>query len=595
MQAGQAVTRLDRVGDVGVLVLAHPPVNALSGAVRAGLAAGLAEALADPAIRAVVIRGEGRGFSAGADIAEFGQQRVALRLGDLCRAIEAAGKPVIAAVHGMALGGGLELALAAHYRVALDGAVLGLPEVNLGLVPGAGGTQRLPRLIGARDALRLMVTGVPIQAAEALTLGLVDRVVASGLTEAALALARERLPPRPTGAGRGGMADPRAYVAAVAEARAAQAGNRLPAAARIVDLVEEALLFPLAQGLQAEEATFADLVSTPEAAGLRHAFFAERRAQQLPADAAALGLKPIATLGVWGLGDGVIDLIGQALTVGMRVELASHDRPALVAALDEIAAWQDRAVKAGRMTAEAGDADWARLSTSVSPDRLAGTEVILQASGSDPLAAGSGTVPLATLGAAEGAEVALTVASGRGGLAELGLGAAASPETVARVAALARRLQWRLVPVGPGGPVELGLRQALAAAGEHLAGEGISADMVTAARAAWGAVKGGALNASGQRIIAVLLAALGAEGARMLEDGRARRPLEIDAVAMLAGIVPRWIGGPMFQADQRGLLVFRRDLIALAEAAPVFLPPELLDRLIADGLTFASLNRASAG
>ena len=212
MQTG---VRQERVGDVAVLVLAHPPVNALSAAVRTGLAAGLQAALADPAVKSIVIRGEGRGFSAGADIAEFGKPGQGPRLGDLCLAFENATKPVIAAIHGMALGGGLELALAAHYRVANAAAVLGLPEVNLGLLPGAGGTQRLPRLVGAAPALGLMLTGVPITAAEALALGLVDQVVSQGLIEAALALAASHPPLRPTSAATTGLQDPRAYLTTV--------------------------------------------------------------------------------------------------------------------------------------------------------------------------------------------------------------------------------------------------------------------------------------------------------------------------------------------------------------------------------------------
>ncbi len=599
-QSGNVVVRQDRDGDVAVLTLAHPPVNALSDAVRSGLAQGLAAALADPAVRAVVICGEGRGFSAGADIAEFGRSRQALRLGALCLVIENAAKPVIAAIHGMALGGGLELALAAHYRIANEAAVLGLPEVNLGLLPGAGGTQRLPRLIGARDALRLMLTGVPITATEALALGLVDRVVASGttqaaLTEAALAMAAEGLPPRPTGAEGGGLQDARAYLAAVNEARAAQAANRLPAPARIVDCVEAALLFPLPQGLQAEETAFADLVTTPEAAGLRHAFFTERRALQLPAAATALGIKPFATLGLWGLGEGVVEIAGQALTAGMRVVLASPDRPALVEALEQIAGWQDAAVAAGRMTEAARDADWVRLITSVSPEPLAGAELILRAPGVEVLPPSAGSAPVAVLGAAgQGDGLAITVASGPGGVSELALSATAAPQAVARLASLARRLNWRLVPVGPGGPVELGLRQALDGAMDHLKTEGFTARAVTEAQRVWASLKvagmAGAAAAADARIIAVCLAALAAEGARMLQDGRARRPLEVDAIALLSGIVPRWVGGPMFQADQRGLLVLRQDLIALAERAPVFLPPVLIDRMIADGQTFASLN-----
>ena len=603
MQTG---VRQERVGDVAVLVLAHPPVNALSAAVRTGLAAGLQAALADPAVKSIVIRGEGRGFSAGADIAEFGKPGQGPRLGDLCLAFENATKPVIAAIHGVALGGGLELALAAHYRVANAAAVLGLPEVNLGLLPGAGGTQRLPRLVGAARALGLMLTGVPITAAEALALGLVDQVVSQDLTEAALALAASHPPLRPTGAATTGLQDPRAYLAAVAQARKAQTANRLPAAARIVDCVEVALLFPLAQGLQAEAAAFADLVATPEAAGLRHAFFAERRAMQLPA---GTDMTPIATLGLWGTGDDVVDLASQALKAGLRVVLADPDRPAMVAALEEIAARQDAAVQSGQMTTEARDADWVRLLTATSAEPLQGLDLVLQTAGAQPLAvamaligpAGPLTAGPSTPGQA--AAQAITVAGGPGGLAELGLTGQADPQVVARLAGLARRLNWRLVPVGPGGPVELGLRQALAGAIGHLARDGMSPQAVTATLAIWARPELIGATAAGQpmtpadtRVIATCLAALAAEGARMLQDGRARRPLEIDAVALLSGLVPRWQGGPMFQADRRGILLLRQDLIALAEQAEisngVFLPPDLIDRMIADAQTFASLNKA---
>ena len=589
--------RVERVGAVMVLVMANPPVNALSEGVRSGLAEGLAAGLADPTVTAIVLRGEGRGFCAGADIAEFGKPRKGVRLGDLCLAIEASPKPVIAAIHGMALGGGMELALAAHYRVANEAAVLGLPEVNLGILPGAGGTQRLPRIVGAKEALQMMLTGMPITAREAAGLGLVDRVVTSGLTEAALAMASEVPTPRPTGERRRGLKNARDYLAAVAEARAGQGGNRLPAPARIVDCVEAALLFPLAQGLETEAAAFADLVETSEAAGLRHAFFAERRAMQLPAAVTATGLEPIASLAIWTMGDGVADLATQALGAGVRVVLADPDRGALVTAMEAIALRQEVEVEAGRMSPEARDADWARLVSSTSSEALEGVDLVLCTAAAPALPKVGGALCQAALGqAGQGAPAGLTVPQVQGGLAELGMAAGAEPLVLARLAALARRLKWRLVPVGPGGPVELGLRQALARAMDFLADEGISDLAATAALARWVQPKPGSLPvpaatlAQQSRVIAVCLDALAAEGARMLQDGRARRPLEVDAISIMSGIVPRWEGGPMFKADQRGLLVLRRDLIALAEASPVFLPPELMDDLIAEGLTFASLN-----
>ena len=157
-----AALREERRGEVLILTLTHPPVNAINATMRAGLAVALTGAKADHGIKALVITGEGQGFSAGADIAEFGRVNQTLELGALCLMIETLGKPVIAALHGAVLGGGLELALASHHRLALANARLGLPEVNLGLLPGAGGTQRLPRLIGAVEALRLILTGAQL-------------------------------------------------------------------------------------------------------------------------------------------------------------------------------------------------------------------------------------------------------------------------------------------------------------------------------------------------------------------------------------------------------------------------------------------------
>lgn len=597
-EAAEKVIRQERLGDVAVLVLANPPVNALSNALRDGLHQALQAAIADPGVRAIVLRGEGRGFCAGADIGEFGKPRTALRLGDLCLEIEASPKPVIAAIHGMALGGGLELALAAHYRVAGEGAVLGLPEVNLGILPGAGGTQRLPRLLGARDALRMMLTGAPIQAAEALRLGLIDRLADKGVTEAALALAGEVTAPRPTGARREGMADAKAYLAGVAEARAAQQGNRLPAPGKITDLVEAALIFPLAQGLVAEETAFGELVTTAEAAGLRHAFFVERRALQLPPALASAAPPVVDSLGLWGAGDEMADLACQALAAGMRVTLATPDREGLVATASAIAARQEADVAAGRMTAEARDADWARLETVLGLDALGAVDLALRGTDAPPPGMGQlgrlGMVPIGAAGPE--APEAITIGAGRSGLAELGLARGARAEVALALVALAKRLNWRLVPVGPGGPVELGLRLALAEALSSLAAEGVDLDRSTEALGRWLRPRrpAGPTEAPGleERVVFTCLCALAAEGARMVEDGRAPRPATVDAIALFAGLVPRWEGGPMFQADLRGALVLRRDLMALAETSEIFRPAALFDRMVADGLSFASLNEA---
>ncbi len=590
-----AVVRQERIGAVMGLVLTHPPVNALSQAVRRALAEGLQAAEADPGVQAIVIRGEGKGFSAGADIGEFGRVSQTIGLDELCRRIEACAKPVIAALHGTALGGGFEIALAAHYRIANAQALLGLPEVNLGLLPGAGGTQRLPRLIGAKAALRMMLTGMPVRAGEAAALGLVDRVVEAGLTEAALALAGEGLPPRRSGEAVQGLKDAAGNHAAIHAARLAQKGNSLPAPLRIIDCVEAATLLPLEQGLHAERAAFEDLVDTPQAAGLRHAFFTERRAVVPPPEVAALGVQPIATLGLWRADDASADLAFQALLSGMRVALADPDRAALVVALERIAGRQEQAVVAGRMTEDTRDADWARLTSTLSAAPLAAADLVLLGGGQtvapDVLAGGM----QAAIGAvgAQGPQVAITVADAAGGMAELAMAPGAAPEVAARLLALARRLGWRVIFTGPGGPIELHLRQALAGAVAELEAQGLTREAVAAALAAYGMGSGPQsflppMPAGGAAVVACCLAALAAAGARMLQEGRARRPLDIDAVALLSGLMPRWEGGPMFQADRRGLLVLRADLRGRGTA--LFEPAALIDLLIAEGRDFGSLN-----
>jgi 3-hydroxyacyl-CoA dehydrogenase len=275
--------RWEPQGAVAVVVIAAPPVNALGAAVRQGLAEALAGIAAASGIGAVVIRGEGRMFSAGADIREFGTTPDAPTLSQVIAAVEDLGKPVVAALHGAALGGGLELALGAHHRIAQAEANLGLPEVRLGLLPGAGGTQRLPRLIGAAAALRMMLSGQPVTAAEALALGLVDDVVAADPAGAALALARDlaragQAPQRSRDRDEG-LRDRDRFRADVAAARAGLDPAQ-PAQRRIVDCVAAAADLPFDEGLKAERAAFLDLVASPEAAALRAAFLAARQARK---------------------------------------------------------------------------------------------------------------------------------------------------------------------------------------------------------------------------------------------------------------------------------------------------------------------------
>jgi 3-hydroxyacyl-CoA dehydrogenase len=366
---------------IALITLDNPPVNALGHALRAALAEALDEAEADPAIRAIVIRAARRTFPAGADIREFGKTPLPPLLPDLCTRIEACTKPVVAALHGTALGGGLELALAAHARVALSSAKLGFPEVTLGLLPGAGGTQRAPRLIGAEPALRMMTSGRPLRAADALAIGLVDRVVEDDVTAAALALAADLAatghPPVPTRNRAEGFRDPIAYEAAITAAREPVQHPDLPAPGRIIDCIEAALLLPFDAGLSFERAAFGDLVDSPAAKGLRHAFLAERRVTKIP----EAGAKPrtIDHVGVVGGGLMGAGILVALLDAGLTATLVERDRDALAAGLERIATLHESAVAKGKLKPERRDADWARLSGATDLAALATADLVIEA------------------------------------------------------------------------------------------------------------------------------------------------------------------------------------------------------------------------
>jgi len=348
---------------VAELVIDSPPINAIGAALRKALFEAVEAADADPAVRVIVLRAAGRTWPAGADIREFGKPLDRPILPELNNRIAACGKPVIAALHGTVLGGGLELALAATCRVAARGTRLGFPEVGLGVLPGAGGTQRAPRLIGAEAALAMMLSGKPVNAAEAERIGLIDAAVEGEAAEAALALAAdylvrgdEALPGRAPDAG---FADSAAYFAAVAAARKEAEASPLPAPVRIVECVEAAMLLPAEAGMAFERAAFEDLVASPEAAGLRHAFFAERLAPRFPE--AGLTPRPVDRVGIVGgglMGSGIAQVM---LSAGLAVTLVERDGDQLARALGRIASAQERAVARGRMTEAERSAEWARI------------------------------------------------------------------------------------------------------------------------------------------------------------------------------------------------------------------------------------------
>ena len=383
-ETASAPVTLRRSGKVLVVSVDNPPVNALGVDVRRGLMSALDAAQSDVAVAAVLLVGASRNFIAGADIREFGLPPQPPALPDVCHRIEACGKPVIAALHGAALGGGLEVALAAHYRLAVNGAKLGLPEVQLGLMPGAGGTQRAPRLIGAAPALELMLSGRHVGADEALALGLVDRLGRSDDTLAeGLAYAQELLasgaPVRRTRDAQG-LADRDASRAALDAARADVAGKSrgLFSPQKIVDAVEAALNRPFDEGLRLERTLFLQCIDSPQRAGLIHAFFAEREVVKAPETQAAQP-RPLASAGVVGGGTMGAGIAVAMLDAGMAVTMIERDEDSLARGRINVEKVYDSLVAKGRLNAEAKAAVMARFAGATAYDALARADLVVEA------------------------------------------------------------------------------------------------------------------------------------------------------------------------------------------------------------------------
>lgn len=688
--------RYELRGAIAVLTVDNPPVNALGIAVRKGLADGIARAGADTGARAVVIMAAGRTFPAGADISEFGKPPLAPHLPDVCNVIEACAKPLVAAIQGTALGGGLEVALAAHWRIALASAKLGLPEVALGVLPGAGGTQRVPRLVGAQAALDMMLSGKPVSAAQALAMGLIDEVAETDLPGAAMTFAQHLIDtdavPRPTRDRRDGMRDAQLFESQIAVARKAQAGARLPGPARIVDCIEAALLLPFDQGLAFERAAFFDLLATPQAAGLRHAFFSERRAAKMPE--AATPTPDLRHIGVVGAGLMGAGIAYAALGAGYQVSLMDRDRDGLARGLERIAKLQDAALQKGLLTEARRDADWARLAGVQDMAALSEADLVIEAVFED-YAVKADVLRALDVVMKPGAVLAtntsyldvdaLAQETSRPGdvvglhffspahimkLLEIVVGRDTSARAVAAGLAFGKRLGKVCVRSGvcdgfignriltayrtaadylvedgappaqvdramrgfgmPLGPFEVsdmaGLqiawarRKRLAAtrdpalryvaiadrlceAGRFGQSNGkgwylydgrkpVEDPEVAAIIAAERAAKGITPRAFDDAdIVQRCVVAMANEGAKILHEGIALRPSDVDIVMLFGYGFPRHEGGPMHWADQFGILQLRNAVLSYSDQAPGFWQPApQLESMILNGTRFAALN-----
>jgi 3-hydroxyacyl-CoA dehydrogenase len=364
---------------VAVLTIDNPPVNGLGHAVRHGIMRDLQRALEDSGIDAIVLTGRPGFFSAGADISEFGTHRAGAdpTLGAVIVAIEAAPKPVVAAIDGTAFGGGLELALGAHYRIATAASKVGLPEVNLGLVPGAGGTQRLPRVVDGATAAEMITSGAPRTAADMAGQRLLDRVVDGDVIEAAIAFAGEIAAVRPLPRVRDLNAEPADLGALRTRLVARSRGFRAPLAA--LDLVDRAMTAPFEEGMAAERATFLELMSSNQSASLRHAFFAERTARRIPDIAPETRPRTVAKVGVLGAGTMGGGIAMNFLNVGMPVTIVESAQEALERGLGIIRRHYQAQVDTGKLAAEELDRRMGLLVPTLDYADLAECDLIIEA------------------------------------------------------------------------------------------------------------------------------------------------------------------------------------------------------------------------
>lgn len=695
-------TRLD--GEVLVVTVNNPPVNALGQAVRAGLLAAVEQAAADAAVKALLIVGEGKAFIAGADIREFGKPAMPPSLPEVCNAIEASGKLVVAAIHGAALGGGLEIALSAHYRLALPKAQLGLPEVNLGLLPGAGGTQRAPRVMGVKAATELMLSGKHLNAKAAAAAGLVDKLVeGDDALAAGLAYTRELL------AAGGAVRRTRDIeiadkMAALADLEAlaietAKKARGLFSPMKIIECAKAAVELPFEQGLAKERELFLQCLESPQRQGLIHAFFAEREVSKIP-EAKAAAPRAFAKLAIIGGGTMGAGITVAALDAGFPVIMIERDAESIARGQANVEKVYNGLIAKGRMTEEGKAAIMARYTPSTSYDDIKDVDLVIEAVFEDldvkkavfkeldrvckpgsVLATNTSYLDIDAIAASTSRPqdvIGLHFFSPANimKLLEIVVPAKVSADVVATAFELAKKLKKVPVragvcdgfignrilavykqaadyimedgaspyeideavrafgyPMGPfqvtdlaGGDIGWATRKRRAATRDPKARYVHVADRIC--ERGWFGQKTGRgfyLYPQGARvgqpdpevlaivdeerakkgvtprkftpeeIIRRYMASMVNEGAKVVEEGIALRPLDVDVTFISGYGFPRWRGGPLKWADMQGLDKILADIKEFEKEDPLFWKPAaLLEKLVAEGKNFDSLNKAAA-
>jgi 3-hydroxyacyl-CoA dehydrogenase len=386
MAAINSVTDLSIEGEVALVTINSPPVNALSQPVRDGLKRGVEAAEANSAVKAIVIICDGRTFIAGADISEFGKPFAPPPLPEALDAMENASKPVIAALHGTALGGGFEVALTAHYRIAVPSAKCGLPEIKLGIIPGAGGTQRLPRLIGPEKALDVILSGVPFGAREAKEWGVVDELAEEGkLRESAIAFARrliaEKAPLKKVRDRSDKLEPARGHPEVFEAIRKANARKfrGFEAWEKAIESVKNAVDLPFDEGMAKERALFAALVVTTQSKAQRYVFFAERQAAKvadIPADTPTRKIAKVGVIGAGTMGGGIAM---NFLSAGIPVTIVETSKEALDRGVSIMRRNYENTAKKGRMTMAEVEERMGRLSATFDFNALADADLVIEA------------------------------------------------------------------------------------------------------------------------------------------------------------------------------------------------------------------------
>ena len=692
-------TRLD--GEVLVVSINNPPVNALGQAVRAGLLAAVEQAAADVAVKAVLIVGEGKAFIAGADIREFGKPAMPPSLPDVCNRIEASDKLVVAAIHGPALGGGLEIALSAHYRVALPKALLGLPEVNLGLLPGAWGTQRAPRVMGVKAATELMLSGKHLSAKAAAAAGLVDKLVdGDDVLAAGLNYTRELLA---DGAAvrRTRNIEISDKVAALADLEAlaidtAKKARGLFSPLKIIECAKAAVELPFDQGLAKERELFVQCLESPQRQGLIHAFFAERETAKIP-EAKAAAPRAFNKLAIIGGGTMGAGITVAALDAGYPVIMVERDAESIARGHANVEKVYNGLIAKGRMTEEGKATILARYTPSTSYDDLKEVDLVIEAVFEDlevkkavfkeldrvckpgaVLATNTSYLDIDAIAAATSRPqdvIGLHFFSPANimKLLEIVVPAKVSADVVATAFELAKKLKKVPVragvcdgfignrilavykqaadyimedgaspyeideavrgfgyPMGPfqvtdlaGGDIGWATRKRRAATRDPKARYVEVADRICengwfgqkTGRGFYLYPQGARVGQPDPEVLAIVdaerakkgvtprkftpeeilrryMASMVNEGAKVVEEGIALRPLDVDVTFISGYGFPRYRGGPMKWADMQGLDKVLADIKEFEKEDPLFWKPAaLLEKLVAEGKNFDSLNK----